>query len=354
MTGRLTLVLALLVGGEIAADPARLAQEAADTLAQAGQLMEADPAKGLDAAIAAYETGMAALREAERQARTEADRIAAARRSEARDLAASVRILSRLTRAPRETLALHPAGPLAAARAGRLAAAALDQSVVRTARLVRLSKIVAADAALRQALRDSLTQAQAEARAARRSLINGARKAGSELPVTDAAILAALVEAADGLDGLAEVLGAEMGTLSNSETLLSLPVSGPARAEGDTIAMAPAPGAVLVAPSRATVRYAGPAPGSPEAQSLFLEPAPGQLMILWGAFDPLAKSGQIVSAGDPIGVMRLDRAGDRASDDPNVNEGDLGAGQHPPERLYIAWRDGKTRGKAAAHFEMPQ
>jgi septal ring factor EnvC (AmiA/AmiB activator) len=308
------------------------ATEAADRLRaaealHAGARGARDRIAALSQTIAAYEAGLEALRSA---LRTSALRAARAEAELAADEARLMQLTGLMLALDRETgagLVLHPDGALPSLRAGMVladvrAALAVETSAL-AARLAALSDIRAEQAAALALLDAGLASAQdarvdlSEAAAERRDL---------PAPyLSDPAEVARLLTAADTLDafaaGLAEIAPAAAAATPDfaaAGTALPLPVRGTVlrrfrEADAAGIArpglvVATAPGAPVLAPWAATVRYAGPL--LDYANVIVLEPQPGYLIVLAGLGDLYAAEGSVVAPGTVLASMPGAEPGD--------------------------------------------
>ena len=344
----------LCLATAVAADPVRLAEEAAADMAAAAEALsgDGDRVAALTAALEAYQAGQATLREALRQAEAAERRIAADLAQGDVALSRTAALLVRLQLQPRAALTLHPGGPLAAMRAGRLASEVVERTGAETARLAGMRDSLRDAQALHADLLVRFETASRDIRATRRDLLTETAARAPDVGATDISVLTALLDAADSLSGLAAAF-AETPRTALGLRDLPLPVPGPATPDGAGLSVAAEPGAVVRAPAQATVRYAGPAPGTGGGTALLIEPAQGHLLILAGRADPLVAPGQIVAAGDPIALMRPSVAPDSAGDDPTVNESETGTGQPTPERLYIEWQEGGAPVDISGRFRLP-
>ena len=351
---RALIFACLCLATTAAADPARLAEEASARMAAAAEALASggDRVGALTAALEAYQAGQATLREALRQAEAERLRVEADLADRDAALTRTAGLLVRLQTFPREALTLHPGGPLAAMRAGRLASGVVERTGREAARLAATRTELRDVQALRAALLAQFETASREVRATRRALLTESAARTPEVGATDLGVLTALLDASDSLQALAAVFAETPQTARGIEAL-PLPVAGAVRPEGEGLAIEAEAGAIVRAPAQITVRYAGPSPGAVGETALLIEPAPGHLLILAGAVDPLVGPGQIVSEGEPIALMRLSVAPETAVDDPTVNESETPTGQPPGERLYIEWQEGGAPVDISGRFRLP-
>lgn len=319
---RALALLALLLLSPVRAedDPGTAARAAAAALSAAARALEAAPdapnrLAAYGAAVQAHEAGLAALRSglralAERRTGLLVE-IGAKRAEHARVLG----LLLAIGRTPLPARAVHPAGPLGAARAAVLMA---DLAPGIEAELIGLQ------AALSEL--EALARAEAEAEAALRAGLLGIRAARSglaealarrSLPDPGAEPSpAALAEGAATLAALAGRLArlpvdAPAPDFAAEAGRLPLPVAGrvlrrfgEADAQGlarPGIVIEAAPHALVTAPFRATLRYAGPFLDFGELA--ILEPGPGWLVVLGGLGRIDRQVGEVIAAGEAIGVL---------------------------------------------------
>jgi murein hydrolase activator len=338
----------------VAAGPVEDAQRAAEQLRAAGSaLAEADRSpdrvRALTETVRAYEAGLAVLRDALRDAalreRTIRERLDRDRDSLSRLLAA----LQTMSRSPEATVLLHPSGAVETARASMLmadAAPALGAEAERLRRdLGELEDLVL----LRRDALEMMEQGLSEAQAARAALGDAAAERDADaMSATEEAILFALVNGAETLDGFAssltsaEAAGQAADDFAAARGRLPLPIagvllSGFGEADAAGVArpgllIATAPGALVTTPWPGTVRYAGPL--LDYGNVIVLEPEAGVLMILAGLGELYAATGSVVRSGDPLGLT---------TGQPEPTQGNLIAasgdvGRRREETLYMEIR----------------
>ncbi|MFN3276551.1 MAG: murein hydrolase activator EnvC family protein [Paracoccus sp. (in: a-proteobacteria)] len=317
------------LSGDAGLSPARQAvadAEAAAALLRAalselaGAVAADDQVVALTEVIRAYELGLSALRDGLRQAHgREAelrDRFEAQRAELSRVLGA----MTALRQSPESTMLLHPAGAVANARSGmilsditpglRAQAEALQDDLDEIATVRELQANAAA----------MLGNGLASVQEARRLLASAAGDRSS-MPARygeDPEELQALREAAEGLDefatGIARMekdVGAPMEDFEGAQGSLRLPVVGTVlrpydepdaagvRRPGWVIATAPA--ALVQTPWPATIRYRGPF--LDYGNVMITEPSRGYLMIFAGLTQVFGEVGDVLGAGDPVGLM---------------------------------------------------
>lgn len=328
---RLALVLVLGAFATMAPaqteDPALTAQRAAQMLERAALSMaEADGARdrvdALTETIRAYEEGLAALREGLRRAAIREQSITAVFEAQQGRLGRLTGVLQSMQSVPAPLLLIHPGGPVGTARAGMIVADVTPAVAAEARDLRRQLEELALlrglqDSALEQ-LSDGLTGVQ-EARVA----LSQAMAERRTLPprvAADTGALMRLTQSAESLDGFAtairalDVQGDGMNSLpdfADQRGDLPLPVRGRVlRGYGQADAAGiTRPGLVLItearalvtAPWHATVRYAGPL--LDYGNVALLEPQGDHLLILAGMGEMFVRAGDLVSAGDPVGLM---------------------------------------------------
>lgn len=368
MRTRLALALCAALAGPALAQTTPANQAVADAEAAAallraaiGQLAEAvsadDQVVALTEVIRGYELGLAALRGGLRQASgREAelrDRFEAQRDQLARVLGA----MTALQQSPESTMLLHPAGALANARSGmilsgvtpglRAEAEALQADLDEIATVRQLQSNAAG--MLGSGL-DSVQEA--------RRLLASAVTDRSSMPARyaeDPEELQALRAAAQSLDdfatGIARMekdVGAPMDDFEGARGSLALPVVGtvlrPYR-EPDAAGVsrpgwviATAPAALVQTPWPATIRYRGPF--LDYGNVMIVEPARGYLMIFAGLSQVFGEVGDVLKAGDPVGLMGGAEAPAQEFGSQFVADAAKGAEAGRSETLYLELRQG--------------
>lgn len=366
---------AALPEGETPAEAAAAeAAAAADALRAAigtldGALTADDQVIALGQVIRAYEQGQAALRFSlrraslrERQVRAEFD----ARRDR---LSRILGVMTAMQQSPETLMLLHPAGATGTAQSGMVISAITPALRAEADRLKSGLDEIATVRRIEQSAADTLAQGLGQVQEARR-LLASAVTDRSSVPTRfgeDPAELTALVKSADTLDAFAQGItqmeqdiGAPMADFEAAEGSLPLPALGElargyrkADARGierPGITLTTAPAALVTAPWPATIRYRGPL--LDYGNVMIVEPARGYLLVLAGMAQVFGATGDVVAAGEPLGIM-------------GGNEGpaaELGAGfveaatgTHPlpaAQSLYIELRQGKETLDPAEWFVM--
>lgn len=356
-------LLALPAFGQLAfaqSETAARARAAAEQLSAAGIMLTQaqgsdDQIAGLTATIAAYESGLSALREGLRRAAIRRQTIEAELASRTNEIAQLLGVLQAMGRVPEPVYLLHPAGPLGTARAGLLLAdvapALQAQADLLRADLAEVAEI----AALQTDAEDLLEQGLAGAGTARAALAQ-AISDRTDLPLRfteDENATAVLLASAQTLSAFAGGLGlivdqdlggaipdatARKGTLTLPLPATLLRPAGQADAAGIVrpgVVLATAAGALVTSPTAATVRFQGPL--LDYGQVVIIEPAPGILFVLAGLAQTLVVTGEVVAEGAPLGLM----GGSLPDAQAILTETGSGTGGTRTETLYLEVRDGQ-------------
>lgn len=291
-----------------------------------------DRVAALSAVIRAHEAALSGLRDARRRLTLVE---AALTRDLAHDEARVGRLLGALAgiEAARGTPALlHPAGPLGSARAGALLAEVTPALAAEAAALrARLDELAALRAAQTEAA-DMLQRGLVSVQTARVALSQAIAER-TDLPMRLTESRETLARLAEGADALAALTGLladmrvppEAGSAFDAgpQGALPLPVAGvvvrgfaageAAAVPHPGLSIATEPGALVTAPTAATLRFAGPLAGY--GNVVILEPADGVLLVLAGLGALFGQVGAVLPAGAPVGLMggeMPDAAADRA------------------------------------------
>ncbi|ATQ55660.1 murein hydrolase activator EnvC family protein [Paracoccus yeei] len=382
----LALLLAASLGLAAPAVPAQPAEplgQAADEAARAaemlrqatGQLDQAltkeDQVASLTQMIRAYEQGLAALREGLRRAGVREQEIRAEFDARRDSLGRVLGVMTSMQRSPETMLLLHPSGPESSARAGMIlssvapglqAEAQAMQDKLQEIRTVRTIQLNAAN---------TLAQGLGQVQEARR-LLASATTDRSDMPARygeDPEELRQLVQSADTLDAFASGItsmendvGAPMADFEGAQGSLALPVIGTvlrrynepdaAGVARPGLVIATGPAALVTTPWAATIRYRGPL--LDYGNVMIVEPARGYLMIFAGLAQVFGETGDVLVAGEPVGLMGgteppAQEFGAQFVADAATGTG-TGAGQ--TETLYVELRKGKETLDPAEWFVM--
>ncbi len=350
------LVLCLTAAPLAAATVAEQAAKASADLNSAIEALQTadtsrDRVAALTQTIRAYETGLAALREALRQGELRQTTLMLQFNAKRERIAQLLVVLERMEKSPGPMLLLHPSGPVGTARSGMMLADVTPalQAEVETlkAELQELSELRALQAASAGMLSRGLAEAQAA-----RTALSKAISDRTDLPkrfAEDADELNRLIESSDTLEAFAAGLAlrtAESGnnTFASSMGALPLPAMGTLIRRPDEpdaagvrrpgMALATRPRALVTAPWPATIRYLGPL--LDYGNVIVLEPGDGYLMVLAGLGTLYGEVGEVVAAGAPLGLM----GGDAAITAELAGEQPKGTGARDTETLYLELRLG--------------
>lgn len=332
----------------------RAAQEASVELQSAvAALQDATEARDRIAAltqtIRAYEAGLAALREALRQAALRETTLNMQFNAERAQIAQLIGVLSRLEREPGPLLLLHPSGPLGTVRSGMMLAdvtpALQEQALALRTDLEELRDL----RQLQIAAGETLTKGLAAATAAR-SALSKAMSDRTELPkrfTEDPGVLRGLLESADTLEAFASGLAPDDDDpqdFAAAKGRLPLPALGtvllrPNEADAAGVrrpglTLATRSRAIVAAPWPATIRYTGPLLNY--GNVMILEPGGGYLLVLAGFETVYGEIGEVVAAGAPLGLM----GGAEPELADILPEGKVDGGATDTETLYIELRHG--------------
>ncbi len=373
----LAACLALLLAGGARADlgPAQTAKRAAQQLGAARiALRQAEGARDRVAAltqtIRAYEEGLRAMREGLRRAAMRERAIRAEFDARSEEIQRLLATLETMEATPKPVLLLHPSGPLGTARAGmllsQLTPALQEKAEGLRARLKEVALLRRVSAAFSRKLRSGLSEVQKA-----RTDLSQAISQRTDLPrrfSEDPVKTALLLESSKTLEAFARNLarihedntgdatGPALPPFAARKGALALPVAGTilrryneADAAGirrPGLLIATRPLAIVTTPAAATIRYRGPL--LDYGNVIVLEPAEGYLLILAGLNQVFGEVGQVLNAGDPVGLM-----GGAA---PDVSEfltlQGKGAGAGRSETLYMELRKGQKPVDPTAWFAL--
>lgn len=356
---------ALMMGAPVlSATPANQAvtdaQQAAGQLRNAiGKLADAvsadDQVTALTEVIRGYETGLAALRAGLRQASAREIELRGRFEAERGRLASVLGAMTSMQQSPETTLLLHPAGALANAQSGMILSDVTPGLKSEAERLKADLDEISTVRALQSAAADMLGSGLASVQEARR-LLASAVTDRSTMPIRFAEApeeLQKLRDAAESLnqfaEGVAKIemdVGAPRDDFEGAEGSLPLPVVGSvlrpygepdaAGVERPGWAIATAPAALVTTPWPATIRYRGPL--LDYGNVMILEPARGYLLILAGMAQVFGEVGDVLKAGDPVGLMGGKEAPAQEFGAQFVADAAQGGGAGQTEALYLELR----------------
>ena len=350
----LTLAAPLALPGVAAQSVAEQAATAAADLQVAVTALEEatgarDRVAALSQTIRAYETGLAALREALRQASLRETALTLQFNAQRDQIAQLIGVLSQLEAEPGPLQLLHPTGPLGTARSGMILADVTPSLQAEAARLraelQELRDLRDLQVAAGQTLARGLTVAQTA-----RTALSQAISDRTELPrrfTEDPDVLRGLLESADTLGAFAAGLApdqADAEDFASAKGRLVLPVLGSVLLRPDEVdaagvqrpglTLATRPRALVTAPWPATIRYRGPL--LDYGNVMILEPGGGYLLILAGLGTVYGDVGEVVAQGAPLGLM--------GGAEPELADilaaSEEGGGARETETLYLELRQG--------------
>jgi murein hydrolase activator len=356
---RAAFALAVALGVATFAPPARAsvaedAARAADDLAAAVDALSAatggqDQIAALTQTIGAYEAGLAALREALRQAQQREAELHASFEAQRDQIAQLLGVLSRIEAEPGPTLLLHPIGPVGTVRAGMMLADVTPALSAKAQELEVQLQELAQLRSLQEFAGQTLTRGLGAAQQARSDLAQ-AISDRTDLPLRlteDPDELRSLLESADTLGAFAAGLAldpdatagfaAAKGSLNFPAlgTVLLRPFEVDARGvarPGLTLSTRPA--ALVTAPWAATIRYRGPL--LDYGNVMIIEPGDGYLLVIAGLTEVFGEVGEVVAKGAALGLM----GGSMSETNDLLAPALQGNAARETQTLYIELRDG--------------
>ncbi|MGL4236714.1 murein hydrolase activator EnvC family protein [Tabrizicola sp.] len=347
----LALILACPAAAETVAEQAAKAsadlQEAVAALDAATEAR--DRVAALSQTIRAYESGLAALRGALREAALREATLTKAFEAKREGIGRLLGVLATMEANPGPLLLLHPEGAIGTARSGMILAdvtpALQSEAMALKAELQELADL----RALQLSAGDVLERGLATAQAARTAL-SQAMSDRTDLPrrfTEDPEVLRGLLDSADTLDAFAAGLSPDATsgtTFTGAKGKLPLPVFGTvlrrpgeadatgARRPGVTLATQAR--ALVTAPWPATIRYRGPL--LDYGNVMILEPGDGYLLVLAGLDILYGEVGEVIAADAPLGLM----GGPATASAEFVTLAPDGSGGRDTETLYMELRQG--------------
>lgn len=353
--GPLLGLLALLGGGPgFAQTPAEQAARAsADLQAAVAAMQEAETARDSVAAltrtIRAYEDGLAALREALRQASLRETELTLRFNAERERISRLVGVLGQLEAEPGPLLLLHPTGPLGTVRSGMVLADVTPALQAEAEQLHGELQEMRDLRALQEAAGETLAKGLGAAQEARTAL-SQAISDRTELPrrfTEDPEVLRGLLDSADTLEAFAAGLApddADAEDFASAQGRLAWPVMGTIlRRAGEAdaagvrrpgVTLATRARALVTAPWPATIRYRGPL--LDYGNVMILEPGGGYLLVLAGLGTVYGEVGEVVAQGAPLGLM----GGPEPELADMLAASEDGGGARDTETLYLELRQG--------------
>ncbi len=308
-----------------------------------------DRVAALSKTIRAYESGLAALRGALRQASLRETALTRQFDAKSDSIGRLLGVLATMEANPGPLLLLHPDGALGTARSGMVMADVTPALQAEAEALKAELQELADLRALQLSAGETLSKGLAAAQEARTGL-SQAMSDRVDLPrrfLDDPDALRDLLESADTLDGFAAGLSPDAeGDTSFAAAKGSLPLPvlgrtlrkpGEADATGTRrpgLTLATGPRALVTAPWPATIRYRGPL--LDYGNVMILEPGDGYLLVLAGLDVLYGEVGEVVAADAPLGLM----GGVEAASAEFLTEPADGSGGRGTETLYMELRQG--------------
>ncbi len=353
------------------ADPVFSARKAAEDLRAATRALRdarqtKDRVHALSRAIKAYEDGLQAMRQSLRKAAIRERALRLRFMAQRAHLSQLLGVLQTLERASSPLLLIHPSGPLGTARSGLMLAevtpALHTQAEDLRAQIGELVLLETLQAAAREDLQSGLQGVQTARLALSRAV--GERTNLPKRYVADREKLNSLARDSDTLEGFASGLAdlpfddnvPQQPPFRSGKGFLPLPVYGTILRhfnEADAAGLR-RPGLLLSAPAislvtapwPATIRYRGPL--LDYGNVIILEPEAGYLIVLAGLGQVYGEVGEILGAGDPVGLL--------GGMDPKVDdfliEASQGNGESRSETLYVEIRQNREAIDPEAWFAL--
>ncbi len=364
---RLAALLLILASPAQAQDVAAEAAAASENLAAAVTALQAatgarDRVSALTQTIRAYEDGLAALREALRQAAIREAALQLQLDAKRDQVSQLVGVLTQLQSEPGPLLLLHPSGPVGTVQSGLLLTevtpALQAEADTLKAQLTELRDLRNLQRAAGETLKTGLATAQTA-----RTALSQAMSDRTDLPrrfTEDPEVLRGLLDSADTLEAFANGLTLSENPNEDFTTrrgTLPLPVLGTLILRADEadaagvrrpgLTLATRPRALVTAPHASTIRYRGPL--LDYGNVMILEPGGGYLLVLSGLDTVYGEVGEVVPAGAPLGLMG---GGDPTAGDEFLANAENGGGARETETLYIELRQGSEPVDPAEWFAL--
>ncbi|MEM7719421.1 MAG: peptidoglycan DD-metalloendopeptidase family protein [Pseudomonadota bacterium] len=322
------------------------ASEARQRLLAAAGILEAaetarDRVDALTDAIQAYEVGLAAMRAELRRLTLQERELLADLADEDGAIGNLLALMQNATEQTETQSLLHPGSAVDTIRAGNLASLLIPSLQARAERLQsQLATLDEVQAVLKTA-EASMAEGLAGVEQARAAL-GAALTERTDLPprlATNIAAMTALVNSAETLSVLADsLLSEDRRSDAPSDAAWVLPLTGriltgfSEKSGHPGWSVSTFPRALLASPRDATIRFSGGFPGRGDV--IILEADGPTLVVLAGLSTRFVEVGQVVAAGDPLGLVG--RGQSAAQDNLNVSGGDVSLNSNVT--LYIEIR----------------
>lgn len=346
-----------------ASDAAQAAEEAAqmlrDSVSSLSDAVEADDQViALTEVISGYEHGLAALRAGLREAALREAELRGRFDDQHERLTRVLGAMLSLGQAPEASYLLHPDGAEATARAAMMlsdiAPGLRAQAEALHTDLDEIAQVRALQAGAADMLGEGLDAMQ-EAR----RLLTSAASDRSHLPTRFGdepaelkqleASATSLDQFAKGITGMEQDIGAPMADFESAQGSLPLPVTGTITRRYDEpdaagihrpgIVIATPAAALVTTPWPATIRFRGPL--LDYGNVMIIEPARDYLIVLAGLSQMYGELGDVLVAGEPLGLMGGSEAPAQEFGAQFVANAVKGGDAGQPETLYVELRQGK-------------
>ena len=334
-----------------------------------GALSADDQVVALGDVIRAYEQGQAALRDSLRRAALREAQVRAEFEGKRDRLSRVIGVMTAMQQSPETLMLLHPAGAAGTAQSGMVMSAITPALQAEADSLRAGLDEITTVRRIEQAAADTLAQGLGEVQEARR-LLASAVTDRSQIPTRfgeNPAELTALLESAETLDAFAggiaameQDIGAPMADFESAQGSLPLPAMGevllgynqtdPGGIQRPGLTLGTAPAALVTTPWPATIRYRGPL--LDYGNVMIVEPARGYLLVLAGLAQVFGETGDVLAAGEPLGLMGGQEGPAAEFGAEFVEAAASGSAPRSMQRLYLELRKGKETLDPAEWFVM--
>lgn len=353
---------------------ARQAAAAAEALRAAmarldGALSADDQVVALGEVIRAYEQGQAALRDSLRRAALRESQVRAEFDQKRDRLSRVIGVMTAMQQSPETLMLLHPAGAASTAQSGMVLSAITPALQAEADSLRAGLDEITTVRRIEQSAADTLAQGLGQVQEAR-TLLASAVTDRSQIPTRfgeNPAELTALLQSADTLDafasgiaGMEQDIGAPMADFEAAQGSLPLPAMGevllgynqpgPDGISRPGLTLGTGPAALVASPWPATIRYRGPL--LDYGNVMIVEPSRGYLLVLAGLAQVFGETGDVVAAGEPLGLMGGQEGPAAEFGAAFVEAAARGAAPKSMQRLYVELRNGKETLDPAEWFVM--